>query len=622
MYLTWVEITLFVYFIVPESKFVRSYFLRVKLFFLSLPLTFIGISHNLNISSKSGSLKFLGFLGITKRIKDALVSFSVLGNITFTFTGWASKNFNLKFIDTNHNEIKFSDITLGIKRTDVARARGFGLRNSGFQVFFNSPLSDFNHMRIEDGSGNILGRASIAGEFLNYVLPEPCKCKICADIGFADDLYLDGLYLQFTDSRPKTTANLLKLFLLQVLFNNRLFPHFFKHFIYKELSSEDRIHIAQIINKFSLGNFGLELISSGDNAEYFSKLKDLLNKDSKLQFLDFEYETYRDYSSFLNSEPLRILNDITYSNNFAVDNTNKLVIPLSDDLSVSLISGVSNYVISDSFQTGRSGFKVTPNYSRIIEKGLILPSYVPENFFHFLMESMIGLSDLPASNFEDYSIILSSKMHKNLLELLRVIGYSKFIFVEKWEKVLIKNCIILKTGYVSMDAIERNINSYKINKDGFLNLRNMLINKLIDNVDSVSQKGKISLIRTTGRRSVTNRIDVINRLESLDYEICDPANSSVVEIANRVYSSKRILIEGGAAIANLIFAQPGTEIVYLTSYQLRDFSMPKVIADILDLRINLVTGHTSLKKIVTSHTLYDYFHADYSIDIKNLTRFL
>jgi hypothetical protein len=407
-----------------------------------------------------------------------------------------------------------------------------------------------------------------------------------------------------------------------VLFNNRLYPYFFKHFIYKELSSEDRIHIAQVINEFSLGNFGVELISTGDNTEYFSKLKNLLNKDSKSQVIDFEYETYRDYSSFLNSASFRMLSDITYSNNFAVDNTNKLVIPLSDDLSVSLISGVSNHVISDSFQTGRSGFKVTPNYSRIIEKGLILPSYVPENFFHFLMESMIGLSDLPASNFDDYSIILSSNLHNNQLELLRLIGYSKFVFVEKWEKVLIKNCVIPKTGYVSKDAIERNVNSFQINKDGLLNLRNMLISKLIDDVDSVSQKGKISLIRTTGRRSVTNRLEVMNHLKSLDYEICDTTNMTMFETANRIYHSKKILLEGGAAIANLIFAQPGTEIIYLTSYQLRNFSMPKVIADILELRINLVPGHTSLKKIVTSSSLYDYFHADYSIDIKSLTKLL
>ena len=115
LYLSWVEIKLFVYFNVPEFKFIRSYFLRVKLFFLTLPLSFIGIDSNLNLSPKRGRLKFLGLLGITKKIKDALVSFSVLGNVTFTFTGWSSKNYDLKFIDANHNEITVSDITLGIK---------------------------------------------------------------------------------------------------------------------------------------------------------------------------------------------------------------------------------------------------------------------------------------------------------------------------------------------------------------------------------------------------------------------------------------------------------------------------------------------------------------------------
>jgi capsular polysaccharide biosynthesis protein len=76
--------------------------------------------------------------------------------------------------------------------------------------------------------------------------------------------------------------------------------------------------------------------------------------------------------------------------------------------------------------------------------------------------------------------------------------------------------------------------------------------------------------RLVSGRNLENEEEVINLMQSLDFEVICPEEMTIVEQAQVAYSASIICGVHGAALVNLIFARTGTKLVELVSPQYPD----------------------------------------------------
>jgi hypothetical protein len=104
------------------------------------------------------------------------------------------------------------------------------------------------------------------------------------------------------------------------------------------------------------------------------------------------------------------------------------------------------------------------------------------------------------------------------------------------------------------------------------------------------------------------------QLVNLGFEVIMPEAISATELIDKVRNAESIFLVGGAAMANLIFARPGTDIFYATSQQLENYLLPDFIANVFDLNLIKVLGKTVNSVMREIHNPYDYFHGDFTFN--------
>lgn len=112
----------------------------------------------------------------------------------------------------------------------------------------------------------------------------------------------------------------------------------------------------------------------------------------------------------------------------------------------------------------------------------------------------------------------------------------------------------------------RTINSGDpINKEAYLFSRNLFLNN--SQVQGGEKKRRIYVKRgNVSRRKVINEAEVINLLENYGFESVVMDNKTVQEQAEMFSETEAIVALHGAALANLLFIQPGVKVIELIPY--------------------------------------------------------
>lgn len=104
-----------------------------------------------------------------------------------------------------------------------------------------------------------------------------------------------------------------------------------------------------------------------------------------------------------------------------------------------------------------------------------------------------------------------------------------------------------------------------INKEAYLFSRNLFYKDL--QLNSSEKKRRIYVKRgNVTRRKVINEAEIINLLENYGFEAVIMDNKTVQEQAELFYQAEAIVAIHGAALANLLFIQPGVKVIELIPY--------------------------------------------------------
>lgn len=514
--------------------------------------------------------------------------------------GWeANKLSHIIFHNLDHTEIKYK-IKKNVKRKDLRAIKGVKYYKSGFSIFLELEKYDvLNH---------IVGvPQNMTDKYLFNITPNvkfTNTCKTCSNkehIGFIDDIkpYFLGTRL----NKAEIFSNLIiydSYFFTKIikLINDSLFYKNFIDLFYLKILNiiEPNIHLLDLrqlknSSSFSSTKNGFKMLSySVDNC------------------LSTNISTYNKVELFYGK--------------FLIKN-NKLLNRFDTHLDKTLIAGEENLLIQDRNHDLKTGIFIDPHHSKkFLNEVIVLPSLVTNNYFHFLLENCVGLW----SNLKDLSvetpILLPSSIHKNMLEILRLIGFNNFIFFNKKDVFSIDNVITFTKSAKIIDDTESDLNLFYFDKVKTREFSDYILNIFYEFHKKIDGNKKNFLIRNSTSRFLENQDSLCRIAVKNGYKVVNPEELSFIEQVGLFYTSSDLIIVGGASMANLIFTNTNSNIVYIVNNSLKKYKLVDELASIRGNKINYLYGKTRMSEFNHIWNSYNFFHSNYIVNESSFRKYL
>ncbi len=193
------------------------------------------------------------------------------------------------------------------------------------------------------------------------------------------------------------------------------------------------------------------------------------------------------------------------------------------------------------------------------------------NYAHWMTEVLPRVVLFCAEDrFLGIPIVVNDGLHKNIMEsLFLVAGTEREIITLPIGRALAVNKLYLTsvTGYVPFGRRTNELSGHshgQFSPRAFELLRNHL-NGLAGGAESEAWPEKIYLRRNSGTRKVTNATELEKLLVAHGYVIVEPEKLSFSEQIRLFSNTKIIVASSGAAMANIIFCPPASQIFILIS---------------------------------------------------------
>jgi hypothetical protein len=251
-----------------------------------------------------------------------------------------------------------------------------------------------------------------------------------------------------------------------------------------------------------------------------------------------------------------------------------------------------------------------------------VPCNPTSNWLHLIFEGILPLiCNLEMIDKTDRVLILH-KYPKQLIELLQFIGFKSFYKLDENKCYFLESLVTLDSGAKIIDSLAGNqdINNFSISKKALLTTYSFFQKKIKD-LDSVEKRifpKKIAVLRKGNFRGLSNRQEIEAFCVSNDFKLIYPEDETFLLQMLFFNRANEILLEGGAAMANLIFCKRGTKVTYLCSETTANYQLTSMICDSLGLKLKIVPGKISNLIENKSHSIYEFFHSSYSVNTKRI----
>lgn len=193
------------------------------------------------------------------------------------------------------------------------------------------------------------------------------------------------------------------------------------------------------------------------------------------------------------------------------------------------------------------------------------------NYAHWLTEVLPRIAMFCAEKrFAKVPLIVDAGLHRNLMEsLLLVAGGEREIVCLPIGRAIAVDCSYVTSacGYVPFGRRNTKLAGHSHGVFSPVALKKVRV-RLIEAVQQpggVELPEKIYLRRTSGTRKVTNVAEIEKLLVSRGFAIVEPEKLSFLEQVRLFSNAKVVVGSSGAALANIVFCQPGTKINILIS---------------------------------------------------------
>jgi hypothetical protein len=519
--------------------------------------------------------------------------------LTIEISGWAKNESNIFLLPLDKG-----DIISKLRRKDLAQNIGKRYKNSGFKLVFKTTAEVGEFLSMLSASGSKISESDIAihGQFLNHYFLLTGYVKLPSNKN--PSLNLDGI--NFTVKED--ILNLDSFFVASLIFK---FPVLFKEVF---LIGNPQINqlLVHIFKRDKWYAYKHEFLTSN----FVDENPDLFNSHCTPIEFNFEIQTSVE-PQFYELKDTRV-----FHQRFILDKMRIFSNQFPEAYTVDLIAGVSSFLIKKSNEYSRNLVLVDSDNCLSLKSALLLPTRVPNNWFHFIFESLPGLLHFKNNLPLDIPILLHENCPSQIRELISAIGFRNFITVSQYHVLNIDTLFTFSSSAVIPDSLSVDLNDFKINFELIHKLSSYLNAFYSNKQDAIAQNSSYFVERKDRGRSVNKSFMFKKILSFLGVERVNLSNYSVSEQFHFFSKCKVLLIEGGAAMANLLFLKPNTKVFYLTSNHLQKYLLPNTIADSFGLSFHYVLGRTRIRDLVKVYSRYDYFHLNYWISSFKLFKVL
>lgn len=255
--------------------------------------------------------------------------------------------------------------------------------------------------------------------------------------------------------------------------------------------------------------------------------------------------------------------------------------------SLDFVAGNWPYVIG-SHSNLKYCFVKSVSERNFIKCGIVLSSRVDSNWFHFLIETLPRLFLIPANLDSTVPVIISGRVPKTGIQALRLITSRDITVVDEnsiteIEKAYVPGPVIYHPDTQFLWGKTR---KQDINFEALWLLRNRILENLwSDNEQRLTYWPRVSQYRT-----ILNSKRIISTLSKLGFKVVNPGGLSFSQQVQSVLESRFLVADGGALMANFIFAKEGTRITVLVSKFGGAYAMPKFLGEEFGAKVSILTG--------------------------------
>jgi hypothetical protein len=290
--------------------------------------------------------------------------------------------------------------------------------------------------------------------------------------------------------------------------------------------------------------------------------------------------------------------------------------------SFDFVAGRWDHVVGTHLDFGRAAVKVPTKSAPALKEAILLASRSDSNWFHWLIETLPKFQYLDAGVSKDVPVLLSKRIPESAKESIRLLTERELVYLDEEQVVSVGRLHVSSPVLFHPDTPELWLKpgTDAIDYKGLLGLRAEILGKSKGALSESSSPHSIYLPRSSGARSILNSTQLARVLKKFGFSVLDPGQMSFMGQVVAFHSARRIVLVGGASMANLIFCSEGTSVVTLGSKSTAGYSMPRILAGVAGAQVLSVSGKP--RGVALRGSFLSRVHAHYSIDIRKLTRAL
>jgi capsular polysaccharide biosynthesis protein len=244
------------------------------------------------------------------------------------------------------------------------------------------------------------------------------------------------------------------------------------------------------------------------------------------------------------------------------------------------------------------------------------------NYAHWLTEVLPRIAIFCANEqFKNIPIVVNDGLHRNIMEaLLMVTGANRKIYLLPVGRALQCDVLYLTsaTGYVPFDW--RSKKSLECSHGLFSPMAfEVLCQRLKSYVQTIKPNNwpeKIYLRRNSEIRNIVNSVAIEKFFESNGYTVIEPEKLTFAQQVAIFTNAKAIVGSSGAALANLIFTPPGSDVlIFFSKHPDTIYWYWQNIACACGKTVKYVLGDISDSKLAG-------IHSSFSVDVDNIVPFI
>ncbi|MFT4285228.1 MAG: glycosyltransferase family 61 protein [Protaetiibacter sp.] len=244
-----------------------------------------------------------------------------------------------------------------------------------------------------------------------------------------------------------------------------------------------------------------------------------------------------------------------------------------------------------------------------IEEGVLLSGRNDANWFHWTVEYLPRVLDIPAHISPEVPLIVTPRVPDTGLQALAELSDRPLVFVDPDHDQPIRRLHVAAPPVQVLDTTRVPwSDGLSINRAPLDAMRRLW------GVDTARETPgrRVFVSRRSRHRGITNEEELVRIAERHGLEVVDP---SELDFAGQreLFSGAEVLVgASGAVMANYLLMRPGSRILAMTSRQLADFVLPAALAAVADCSFGYLLGESDVRLEDLPDRLH-WIHADFTV---------